>query len=612
MNNSVVEKTPSIYEYILQETNSYRTTRVPLATNWRDWNMFEHVDRSFTLKNSRFYQGNQDYKRPFNNIILPIANVNYRTEGFDVKDAHIYVDNAENYHKSFFARKYHNWWAKENHIDTAIDESVQSYFDYGLILVKNVNEAKPEVIQLQEIAFCDQTDVMSGPICLKHNYDIGELLDMKGKWKGDEIDRAILMSKFKKTNEQADGEDAKTPGKYVEVYELHGYFPESWLGAERLGEDWQDTGKYSSQIHIVTYYISPVDGKSKQGITLFKGTEKKPVFKALKRDSIHGRACGRGGIEELFHSQIWTNYSEFHISQMLETVSKVVLTTNKKKVAAINNFSNIKQGQILDLDGDGTLNQLQLQPINKVAFDNFSNKWEQVARTIGSASDPQLGLNPTSGTPLGTTEIVTAQGVGIHEYRQGQIAEFWQEIYRDWVLPHMSTDINKGSKWLDSLSLKELQEVAEKITTKDSNERIKDMILYENKMVSPEEAVELRSVMKEIFMKSGDKKFIEIFKDEFEGLPMDVEVSIAGKNKNLAESVSKLNSFFRILFTPGALQAIQGSEELTGLLNEVLEGSNMSPIKYGMSRPSSPGLAPPQAGGQPIPSPLQGELTTSQ
>ena len=605
--DQVAEKIPNIYEYIIAEEGAFKTNRVPLASNWKDWNMYEHLDRSFTLKNSRFYQGTQDYRRPFNNIILPIANVNYRTEGFDVKDVQIYVDNAENYHKSFLARKYHNWWATENDIDSAIDESVESYFDYGLVLVKNVNEARPEVIQLQQIAFCDQTDVLSGPLCLRHNYSIGELLDFKGKWDSTQVDKTVLMARFKKDGDVAQGEETKTPGKYIEVYELHGMFPESWLGEEKLGEAWEDTGKYSPQVHIVTYYVSPSDGKSKVGITLYKGKEKKPIFKALKRDAIFGRACGRGGIEELFHPQIWTNFSELHISQMLETVSKVVLKTNKKKITALNNLSNIKQGQIIDLDGDGTLEQLDLQPINKTAFDNFVNKWEQVARTTGSASDPQLGLNPVSGTPLGTTEIVTSQGQGVHEYRQGKIAAFWQEIYRDWVIPHLAQEINEGSKWLDTLSLKELQEVALKVATKEANKKIKEMMLS-GKIVAPEQAEALRGLLKETFIKEGDKRFLEILKGEFENLPMDVEISIANKQKNLADAVSKLNSLFRILFTPGALQAIQQNEELGSLLNEILEGSGMSPIKYGMGQRVNQ-LGPPG-----IPSPIPvgeaGELST--
>ena len=571
----VAEKIPEIFTYITSEEEAWRTARVPLASNWRDWNFFEHIDRSYLLKNSRFYQGTQDYRRPFNNIILPIANVNYRTEGFDVKDVQIYVDNSENYHKSFFARKFHNWWAKDNDIDTAIDESVESYFDYGLTLLKNVNSARPEVIPLQQIAFCDQTDIMAGPICIKHHYSISELLDMKGKWKDAEIDKAIMMSKFEKPS--LDGDTTKTPGKYVEVYELHGMFPESWLGAEKYGSDWKDTGKYSPQIHVITYYT--MDAK-KTGICLFKGKEPKPIFKALVRDPIFGRACGRGGIEELFHPQIWTNYSELHISRMLEAVSKIILKSNKKKITALSNFSNMKDGQIVDLDGDGTLEQLVLQPYNKGAFDNYVNKWEQVARTIGSASDPALGLNPTSGTPLGTTELVTQQGIGIHEYRQGKIATFWAEVYRDWVLPHLAKEINKGSKWLDELTLAELQDISEKIMTKQGNERIKQMVL-DGKLPTQEEIDLFKETVKESFMKGGDKRFLEIVKDEFSGLAMDVEVSIKNKQKNLAEVTSKLNGVFRTLFMPGAIQMVQQNKGLSDLLNNIFESSGMSPVNFG-------------------------------
>ena len=596
--NDVVEKIPNIYEYIISEEGSFRTTRVPLASNWRDWNFFEHIDRSFTLKNSRFHKGTQDYLRPFNNIILPIANVNYRTEGFDVKDVQIYVDNAENYHKSFFARKFHNWWAKENDIDTAIDESVESYFDYGLALLKNVNSARPEIIPLQQIAFCDQTSILNGPICLKHHYSISELLDMKGKWKDAEIDKTILMARFAKPT--IEGDTTKTPGKYVEVYELHGMFPESWLGAEKLGEEWEDTGKYSPQVHIVTYYVNENE-QNKNGICLFKGKETKPIFKALVRDPIFGRACGRGGIEELFHPQIWTNYSELHISQMMEAVAKVVLKTNKKKITALNNFSNMKHGQIVDLDGDGTLEQVVLQPYNKAAFDNLINKWEQVARTIGSASDPALGLNPVSGTPLGTTEIVTQQGIGIHEYRQGKIATFWAGVYRDWVLPHLSTEINKGSKWLDELSLDELQDVAEKTTTKQSNDKIKQMILS-GEIPTQEEIDAFRTTLKEAFMKGGEKRFLEIIKDEFAGLPTDVEISIKGKQKNLAEVTSKLNSVFRTLLTPGVIQQVQQSEGLSDLLNQVFESVGFSPVNFGTITGQQMQPA------QPVPSPMQPQM----
>ena len=505
------------------------------------------------------------------------------------------MDNAENYHKSFMAKKKHDWWAKENNIDTAIDESVESYFDYGLTLLKNVNEARPEVVQLQQMAFCDQTNIMSGPICLKHNYSLSELLDFKGKWKDTEIDKTLLMARTTRDAVSTDGDTVKTPGKYVEVYELHGMFPESWLGVEKLGEEWEDTGKYSPQIHIVTYYDSSID-KSKQGITLFKGKETKPIFKALVRDPIFGRACGRGGIEELFHPQIWTNNNTLHIQQMLEATAKVLLKTNKKKIASLNNFSNMKHGQFIDLDGDGTLEQLVLQPINKPAFDNAVNKWEQKARTIGAASDPALGLNPVSGTPLGTTEIVTSQGQGIHEYRQGKIAVFWAGVYRDWVLPHFSSELQKSDKWLDELTLTELQYITDCLVRNETNRYKKNYVLDNGgEAPTPEMVLMYEQKVKEEFQRKGNKHFIEIIKDEFKNLELDVEINIADKQKNMAEMVSKLNSVFRTLFTPGAIQALQTSPELAQLLNEILEASGMKQINFGATKPQ---VMLPKQGGQ--------------
>lgn len=574
---SIAEQYQDVYSYIISEEENFRTERVPLASNWRDWNMYEHIDRSFQLKNSKFYKGAQDYTRYFHNIILPIAQVNYRTEGFDFKDVQLYVDNSENYHKSFMARKFHQWWAVENGINTAIDESVESYFDYGLTLLKNVNEARPEVIQLQQIAFCDQTNIMSGPICLKHNYSIPEMLEMKDKWIGAEVDKAVAMARFSKQEEKSFEELTNTPGKYVEVYELHGSFPESWLGVEKMGQEWKDEGKYISQVHIITYYVDSQTNRRK-GITLFKGKELKPIFKALKRDEIYGRACGRGGIEELFHPQIWANWSMQQVKDILEASAQMFWVTNDKKFAN-QKISNMKKGEVKYLEDGKDLVTKQMQASSKIPYDQFTNLLEQNARTIGSATDPQLGLNPVSGTPLGTTEIVTAQGQGVHEYRRGKIADFWAEVYRDWVLPNLSKEITKGAKWLDSISLAELQDIAEKVAVKETNKRVVQMVI-DGKFPTQDQIDAFKELAKQSFIEDGDKRFFEIVKDEFKNLAMDMEIDIVGKQKNLFENVSKLNSVFRSVFTPAGIQVLQSSPAAQELLNQILEKSGLSPVTF--------------------------------
>lgn len=561
----IADKFADIFDYIKSEEKKYQTERIPLASNWR-WNMYEHIDMSFSAKNSKFMTGDNDYGRPYNNLILPIVNVQYRTEGFDVKDIEPYVVNKDEYYKSALVRKYHVRWAQKNGIDSSIDESVASYVDYGLALIKNTGK-RPEVVSLKDLAFCDQTNIMSGPICLKHQMSIEDLLDMKNKW--DNIDLAIYNARFNQVDEN--GKTAQTPGKYVEVYELHGVFPDEWLGNDYRSEE---SGGYSRQMHIVTYYTDEETG-NKNGLCLFKGKTKN-IFKAIKRDEIPGRACGRGGIEELFDPQIWTNFSLIHMHQALEAASKVVLKTTDAKIAQNNNLRQLRHNQIISVSDGKDIGQLQLTTPNRTAFDNSVAKWEQVARTIGSASDPQLGLNPASGTPLGTTEIVTRQGEGIHEYRRGQLADFWAEIYRDWILPIFSRDLSQGDEWLEDFSVDEVKQIAENIAIAESNERAKETMM-QGKLPTQEELDFVKQVAREEVVKGGKKRFVAIFKGEMKDLGVDVLFNVAGKQETLAENVSKLNNVFRTVFSNPQILQVPGMDDL---FNEILESSGLSPINF--------------------------------
>ncbi len=609
--DAVKEKFPSVFDFILSEEADFRTRKLPLATNW-DWNMYDHIDKHFQLKNSQFTMGSNDQSsnpRPFKNILLPILNVAYRSEGFDVKDIEAYVDDPDYFHLSLFARKFHNRWARKYHIDTAIDESVESYTDYGLTLVKNVNEQRPEVIDLKsELAFCNQANILGGAICLKHDYSIDELMDMKGKWYSDEIEQAIMASTFTTTDEN--NKSVQNPSKSIPVYELHGVFPKSWLKDDEGEED--NSGKYVRQMHIFTYITGSKDG-SKNGICLYKGPIKQ-IFKALRRDdnSLKNRACGRGGIEELFHPQIWTNYSELQIKEILDATATMVLKTTDRALANRMKTTNLKKNEIIYLAEGKDINQLLIQPYNKVAFDEKINAWEQNARVTGSASDPQLGLNPTSGTPLGTTQIVTQQGQGIHEYRRGKISVFWEEIYREWVLTAFTKELSQGDQWLEDLDSDELQSIANVVSVNESNKIVKDSILS-GVVVTKEDRDTLIQQIRQEFLKKGTKHFLEVMKGEFAKMPLHVFFNIAGKQENLVDRVNKLNNVFRTVFANPAILQAPGMGDL---FNQILELSGLSPIDLGSltgSFAQAPAPQQPQQLQALVPSPLQaGALPVTQ
>src|SRR3990167_4356646 len=311
----------TIFDFIKTQESAYKLP-IPINETW-DWNMYEHIRLTVLYKNSRYSDGKSQENRPFKNILRAILNTQYRTEGFDVKDIEIFINDSKKYFKSLLVRKFHDKWARENSIDTFIDELVESYCDFGGALVKRVKGVRPEVVPLQSIAFCDQTDILSGPIAIKHFYSPDQLTEMESKgWGKTEnnatstIDQVIVLSREEKKMEK-DGRLIKTPGKYIEVYEIHGTFPKTFLDKKAKATE------FSNQFHIVCYYQKQ-DQKDKSGVTLFSAEEKESIFKFIKRDPVFGRALGFGGAEELFESQVWTNYNEIRMKELLDAASKVV------------------------------------------------------------------------------------------------------------------------------------------------------------------------------------------------------------------------------------------------------------------------------------------------
>ena len=553
-----------VFDYIIEEEQKFKTETVSLGTNWQ-WNMYKHIDHSFLMKNSKFITGENDgFTRVFKQIILPILNVAYRTEGFNVERVQAYVDDPDYYHMSAISNKYHRKWALENGLDKEIDASATSYVDYGLTLVKDVNDKKPKSVDLMTVAFCNQSDILSGPICLKHNFSLEELLDMKGTWEDDKIDLAIQKATC---TVDKDGKITKTPNKNIEVYELHCTWPESYLTGNP-----EDT-KYVRQMHIVASYKD--DKSESKGITLFKGKQKQ-IFKALKRDDIWGRACGRGGIEEIMPEQVWTNYSMLQLKKLLDTLGMILWKTDDRTLGQKTDLKNIKHNTVLELDEGKDFNAVSMPNPNINAFDAFASRMEQNARTTGSASDPQLGLNPVSGTPLGTTQIVTAEGTGIHQYRAKQFGDFWNEIYETQITKYLTSDLEKGDKWLEELSLKELQEVAERVSVNEANDRIKKGLL-EGKTITKEGQDALIDFIKQEFLKGGKKRFMEAMKDEFKELPIKIKWNVNNTNDDFVSDVSKLNNVMRLaLSNPQALS----NPEIAELFNQILEKSGLTPIDF--------------------------------
>src|SRR3990167_1459971 len=566
-----------IYDFTRQEETGFNTP-VEIEDGW-SWNFPDHVRLSVLYKNSQFELKNDNRdKRPFKNVIRPILNLQYRTEGFDVKDIELYVNSSEDYYKSFLVKKFHEKWALENELDTFIDEVVESYVDFGGVLVKNIKGVRPEVVALQSLAFCDQTDLLNGPFAIKHYLSPHQVLEMyKSGWgeesNGATIDLKTLVTLSDYQKRQHKEKTNQTPGRYIEVYEIHGQFPGSWLKGE--------SDDYIPQVHVVSFYKD--QNNLDQGVTLFKSKEPKENFKFLKRDPVYGRALGFGGIEELFESQVWTNFSEIQMTEMLELAGKVLFKTTDPTFKNRNKITNLKTGTILDLQEGRDIEQLDTQPRNLVMFQNAVLRWEEHAKQMGAASEAILGESPSAGTPFKLQELIVNQAEGVHEYRKGKLAVFMDEIYRDWILPYIEREIKSDQKFLATLDLEEMQYVVDSVMKKEANDFIKEKILN-GELVDMEEVELVKQTARENFMKDN-RKFTEIFKKDFKDVPLDVKTNIAGKQKNLSKLTDKVVNVFRQLI---AAPQILDDPRMAKIFNSILESSGLSPVDFGAIGPRVP------------------------
>ena len=464
---------PDIYSWVKSEESSFETDEIQVGDNWW-WNFRNHVQLIFHLKNGLFFTGENNWLRAFKNIMEPIINLSFWTEDIEVKDIMFYVEGEDDRALSFMLKKYHDEvYVNEHDIDKLIDDITESDIEYGGVLVQK-GKGEPEVIPLNAVTFCDQTDILGGPIATKHYFSPSKLRQMAKKGWGDEANGAnisiedliVLATAEKDAGAIGGTKTNKVTGKTIEVYVVRGDMPENYL------KDNDNMEKYVSQVQIIGFYTTK-DGK-KEGVTLYRKEANDDDLKFFTSKEIYQRALGRGVGETLLQPQIWTNFLTIHKTNMLEAGSKIALYTDDESYTQKNKLQEMENLEITTIEEGKSIQQVPvLAGANIQLYANSINEWFEYAQYSGSAFDPPMGKEGNSGTTFKGQERSVAQGRGIHDRRRGQRAKFIEEIYRWDIIPRMVKEIKKGKEFLSTLTNEELSWVSEQMATKAVNNRIR-------------------------------------------------------------------------------------------------------------------------------------------
>lgn len=561
-----MQRVNTIFEYVTTQETLYE--RDILLSTKKRWGMKSHINRSALYRDSDIEQDKTDFTL-IKNITRPILNLQYRTEDIDVKDVQLYVNDKDKYHLSFLVKKYHDdVFVVENDLDTYFDELNRSRIDFGAGLSKSLKSPCPETVPLQSVAFCDQRDILSRPIGLRHSYSPDELMGMAAMGWGKPENGATASLKDTIILAREGLKEGVSEGD-IEVIEVHGSVP------KRFAAPSDDSEEYESRLFIIARY-NKKDSNEKGGIVLYTALETKSPFKLVKRDPIYGRALGFGGAEELFDAATGVNYSVLRKQDMIDAASKTLILSEDPAFTRKNKVKDLDNMEVLDVAPGMKVTQMDTYPRNARLFDESINEWEAHAQQMGAANDSIMGQPPTAGTPFKLQELVTNESHGLHDFRRGQFAKHIEEIYNDWIIPHIEKKICEGMTFLSELSLDELQYVTDAIITNESKKMQTEYVLSNGgTALTPEEVKSSEDQMRQQLKKRGNKWFIEILKNEFKSVPLAVKVNVAGKQKNLAGMVDKLTNVFKtIVANPYILSA----PPIAALFNKIIEASGLDPI----------------------------------
>lgn len=584
---------PDIYSFIKTSENTFETQEIQVGDNWY-WSFRNHVQMIFHLKNGMFYTGENDWLRAFKNIMEPILELSYWTEDLEVKDVVFTID--DNKALSFLIKKYHDEiYVKEHDLDEMFDEITESDLDYGGVLVQK-GAKRPQVVALNSLAFCDQTDILGGPLAFKHYFSPDKLREMSKFGWGDEkngadisIDDLCILASDEKKSPALSDKPSKSTGKTIEVYIVRGSLPEHYLKDNDNLED------FYNQIQIRAFYTNR--DNQKEGVCLYRKKANDDDLLFFTSKKVYQRALGRGVGERLVGPQIWTNFLTIHKMGMLEAGSKSPLVTDDPTWTQKNKIQDMENLEVTTIDEGKTVRLIPtINTSNVQLYENDINTWYLQAQNDGAAQDPIMGKEAASGTTFRGQERSVAQGRGTHDKRKGQRAKFIELIYRKMVIDDIVKEITKGQKFLATLSTEELTWVAEEMASNLAEKRIRDLIINKGKMMTDADREALRMVIKETVLKKGNKQLLETLKGEFDDIAIKIGINVANKQKNIADLSDKVLSIFQFIFAnPQAFQQAMQIPALAKAFENILEFGGLSIANF------SSLLQAPQS----VPSPMQ-------
>jgi len=548
-------------------------------------NLKKDLDRIDAYLESKHISGETDSQgreKPFFNIVTSAVNIWFRATDIDRKNIRIKATKKADITSAYLATILLQEWMRKTAFGKFLNlwgMTEASHLSSVVKFVEKGGELIPEVVSWDRL-IVDPIDFYSNSVIERFYLTPAQL--RKDKTYDQDFVEKLIDAKSSRKDMEGQTEDAKS--EYIEIYEIHGELPLSYLTDKE-----EDKDIYQQQMHVISFVESKENGKY-DDYTLYSGKESRsPYLLTSLLPNIDGSISLKGAVKTLFDTQWMVNHTAKTIKDQLDLASKLIFQTSDGSFVGRNVLTNMQNGDILTYKINQPLTQINNSSHDITALQSYGQQWQQIGNQATGISEAMLGAAPKSGTAWRQTEALLRENHSLFELMIENKGLDLETMMTKFVIPFIKKKIDTTkeiSAILEDHQIKQIDNayIPQEIIIRRNNQ-IKKEILSGNIAEEPD-MVELRTTVREELDAFGNQRFIKpseipsvTWKKSLKDFEWDVMIEITGEQQDKQSTMSVLQGVFDTIADPNRRQVLQ-TEEGKLLFNKILnEVGNISPIE---------------------------------
>lgn len=590
---------------LVREAESNYITGTTTISKYVETSQYETLNKIDAYLNSKHISGETDSmnrEKPFFNIVTSARNIWFRATDLDRKHIKIKPTKSSDYVAAFLATVHLQDWMRRENFGTFLNDWGLSLASYGSSVVKFVEKGdrlNAVVVPWNRI-ICDTVDFESNPVIEKLYFTPAQLK----KQKGYDQEMVSKLLDAVSNRETMDGVDKDTVSDFIELYEVHGEMPLSYLTGKETDED-----IYQQQMHVVSFVATKERGKY-DDYTLISGKESKTPYMLTHLIKQDGQTLAIGAVQNLFEAQWMQNHTVKSIKDQLDLASKLIFQTSDGNFVGQNALNAIESGDILIHAINQPLTQLANSSHDITSLQAFGNQWKMLGNEINGISEAMMGQNQPAGSAWRQTEALLAESHSLFELMTENKGLAVEDMMRTYVIPHLKKKMDTSDEVSATLQSYDLQKIDAKYIKSEATKRANRQVIDASLKGEVIEQPDINGIGKEIqsqLNEMGNQRFFKpsevsdtTWKEIFKDLEWELEVDITGEVSD-KEVATTLNT---VLQTIATNPMILNDPNARLVFNKILEqAGGISPIEIATLPPPTPAALPPQPGAQPISQP---------